>query len=109
MDIFDKNANILNIVKNIIIKQNIYNDTKFMLSLYIIIELISKNTDLSSYLRIFLSYDLEKELSFILNNTENLLKYVSIINKHNTNIVLNESIKIHLTYIILYIQNKDYL
>jgi hypothetical protein len=109
LDIFDKNANILNIVKNIIIKQNIYNDTKFMLSLYIIIELISKNTDLSNYLRIFLSYDLEKELSFIVNNTENLLKYVSIINKNNTNIVLNESIKSHLTYIILYIQNKDYL
>jgi hypothetical protein len=107
LDIFDKNANILNIVKNIIIKQNIYNDTKFMLSLYIIIELISKNTDLSNYLRIFLSYDLEKEVSFIVNNTENLLKYVSIINKNNKNIVLNESIKNHLRYIILYIQNKD--
>ena len=107
LDIFDKNANILNIIKKIIIKQNLYDEIEFVKSLYIIIELISKNTDLSNYLRIFLSYDLEKELSFIVNNTENLLKYVSIINKNNTNLILNESIKNHLRYIILYIQNKD--
>ena len=107
LDIFDKNSNILNIIKKIIIKQNLYDEIEFVKSLYIIIELISKNTDLSNYLRIFLSYDLEKELSFIVNNTENLLKYVSIINKNNTNLILNESIKNHLRYIILYIQNKD--
>ena len=52
---------------------------------YIIIELISKNTDFTNYLRIFLSYDLEKEVSFIVNNTENLLKYISIINKNMDN------------------------
>jgi hypothetical protein len=107
LDIFDKNANILNIMKNIIIKNNIFSDEKFMISLYIIIELISKNTDLSNYLRIFLSYDLEKQVSFIVNNTENLLKYVSIINKNNKNVVLNEILKNHIRYIILYIQNND--
>jgi hypothetical protein len=109
LDIFDKNANILNIIKKIIIKQNLYDEIEFVKSLYIIIELISKNTDLSNYLRIFLSYDLEKELSFIVNNTENLLKYISIINKNNTNLILNEFLRNHLRYIILYIQNKDYL
>ena len=107
LDIFDKNANILNIIKKIIIKQNLYDEIEFVKSLYIIIELISKNTDLSNYLRIFLSYDLEKELSFIVNNTENLLKYISIINKNNRNTVLNELIKNHIKYIILYIQNKN--
>jgi hypothetical protein len=107
LDIFDKNIDNLNIIKNIIINHNIFNDDKFMISLYIIIELISKNTDLSSYLRIFLSYDLEKEISFIVNNTENLLKYVSIINKNNKNVVLNEILKNHIRYIILYIQNND--
>jgi len=106
LDIFDKNANILNIIKKIIIKQNLYDEIEFVKSLYIIIELISKNTNLSNYLRIFLSYDLEKELSFIVNNTENLLKYVSIINKNNTNLVLNESLRNHLRYIILYIENN---
>ena len=109
LDIFDKNANILNIIKKIIIKQNLYDEIEFVKSLYIIIELISKNTDLSNYLRIFLSYDLEKELSFIVNNTENLLKYVSLINKNNTNLILNESLRNHLRYIILYIENKEYL
>ena len=107
LDIFDTNANILNIIKKIIIKQNLYDEIEFVKSLYIIIELISKNTDLSNYLRIFLSYDLEKEVSFIVNNTENLLKYISIINKNNRNTVLNELIKNHIKYIILYIQNKD--
>ena len=106
LDIFDKNANILNIIKKIIIKQNLYDEIEFVKSLYIIIELISKNTDLSNYLRIFLSYDLEKEVLFIVNNTENLLKYVSIINKNNTNLGLNESIKNHIRYIILYIENN---
>jgi hypothetical protein len=107
LDIFDTNANILNIIKKIIIKQNLYDEIEFVKSLYIIIELISKNTDLSSYLRIFLSYDLEKEISFIVNDTENLLKYISIINKNNKNTVLNELIKNHIKYIILYIQNKN--
>ena len=107
LDIFDNNANILNIIKKIIIKQNLYDEIEFVKSLYIIIELISKNIDLSNYLRIFLSYDLEKELSFIVNNTENLLKYISIINKNNKNTILNESIKNHIKYIILYIQNKN--
>jgi hypothetical protein len=107
LDIFDKNLNNLNIIKNIIIKHNIFNDEKFMISLYIIIDLISKNNDLSKYLRIFLSYDLEKELSFIVNNTDNLLKYVSIINKDNKNLVLNEILRNHIRYIILYIENKD--
>lgn len=107
LDIFDNNANILDIIKKIIIKQNLYDEIEFVKSLYIIIELISKNIDLSNYLRIFLSYDLEKEVSFIVNNTENLLKYISIINKNNKNIVLNKSIKNHIKYIILYIQNKN--
>jgi hypothetical protein len=107
LEIFNDNINNLNIIKNIIIKQNIFDDTKFILSLYIIIELISKNDDLSKYLRIFLSYDLEKQSSFIVNNTENLLKYVSIINKNNKNIVLNEILKNHIRYIILYIQNNN--
>lgn len=109
LDIFDKNLNNLNIIKNIIIKHNIFNDERFMISLYIIIELISKNNDLSKYLRIFLSYDMEKQLSFIVNNTDNLLKYVSIINKDNTNVVLNEILRNHIRYIILYIENKDEL
>jgi hypothetical protein len=109
LEIFHDNSNNLNIIKNIIIKQNIFNDPKFMLSLYMIIELISKNTDLSMYLRIFLSYDLEKEVSFIVNNTDNLLKYISIINKNNTNIVLNTILREHIRYIILYIENKCYL
>jgi hypothetical protein len=109
LDIFDKNINNLNIIKNIILKQNLYNDDKFTLSLYIIIEIISKNTDVSNYLRIFLSYDLEKELAFIVNNTENLLKYVSIINKNNKNIVLNNFLREHIRYIILYIENKSVL
>ena len=107
LDIFDTNANILNIIKKIIIKQNLYDEIEFVKSLYIIIELISKNTDFTNYLRIFLSYDLEKEVSFIVNNTENLLKYISIINKNNRNTVLNELIKNHIKYIILYIQNKN--
>jgi hypothetical protein len=107
LDIFDNNANILNIIKKIIVKQNLYDEIEFVKSLYIIIELISKNIDLSNYLRIFLSYDLEKEISFIVNNTENLLKYISIINKNNKNTILNESIKNHIKYIILYIQNKN--
>jgi len=106
LEIFEDNFNNLNIIKNIINKQNIFNDPKFMLSLYMIIELISKNTDLSMYLRIFLSYDLEKEVSFIVNNTDNLLKYISIINKNNTNIILNTLLREHIRYIILYIENK---
>jgi hypothetical protein len=109
LEIFDTNANILSIIKKIIIKQNLYDEIDFVKSLYIIIELISKNTDLSNYLRIFLSYDLEKEVSFIVNNTENLLKYVSIINKNNKNTILNETLKNHIRYIILYIQNKHNL
>ena len=107
LDIFETNANILNIIKKIIVKQNLYDEIEFVKSLYIIIELISKNTDFTNYLRIFLSYDLEKEVSFIVNNTENLLKYISIINKNNRNTVLNELIKNHIKYIILYIQNKN--
>ena len=109
LEIFDTNANILNIVKKIIIKQNLYDEIDFVKSLYIIIELITKSNDLSNYLRIFLSYDLEKEVSFIVNNTENLLKYVSIINKNNKNTILNENLKNHIRYIILYIQNKHNL
>jgi hypothetical protein len=107
LEIFEENSNTLNIIKNIITKQNIYNDNKFVISLYIIIDLISKNIKLSYYLRKFLTYDLEKQLTFILNNTENLLKYVGIINTNNRNIILNALLKEHMKYIILYIENKD--
>ena len=107
LEIFEEKSNTLNIIKNIITKQNIYNDNKFVISLYIIIDLISKNIKLSYYLRKFLTYDLEKQLTFILNNTENLLKYVGIINTNNRNIILNALLKEHMKYIILYIENKD--
>jgi hypothetical protein len=107
LEIFEEKSNIFNIIKNIITKQNIYNDNKFVISLYIIIDLITKNNELSNYLRKFLKYDLEKQLKFIVNNTENLLKYVSIINKNNKNVILNELLKEHMKYIILYIQHKD--
>jgi len=110
LEIFEEQSNIFNIIKNVITKQNIYNDNKFVISLYIIIDLISKNTDLSNYLKKFLAYDLEKQLTFIVNNTENLLKYISIINNtNNKNITLNVLLKEHMKYIILYIKNKNYI
>jgi hypothetical protein len=107
LEIFEEKSNTLNIIKNIITKQNIYNDNKFVISLYIIIDLMSKNINLSYYLRKFLTYDLEKQLTFIVNNTENLLKYVGIINTNNRNTILNALLKEHMKYIILYIENKD--
>ncbi len=112
-NIFDTNNNDnLNIIKNIIISRNLFDDDNLLLSIYVIINLISNNVDNindNNILTKFLSYDFEKELTFILNDTSYLLKYISIINKNNKNTLLNDLLKSHFKYIILYIQNQAFL
>lgn len=112
-NIFDTNNNDnLNIIKNIIISRNLFDDDNLLLSIYVIINLISNNVDNINHNNIltkFLSYDFEKQLTFIVNDTSYLLKYISIINKNNKNTLLNDLLKSHFKYIILYIQNQEFL
>lgn len=112
-NIFDTNNNDnLNIIKNIIISRNLFDDDNLLLSIYVIINLISNNVDNindNNILTKFLSYNFEKELTFIVNDTSYLLKYISIINKNNKNTLLNDLLKSHFKYIILYIQNQAFL
>ena len=110
-DIKNNNDN-LNIIKNIIISRNLFDDDNLLLSIYVIINLISNNVNNindDNILTKFLSYDFEKQLIFIVNNTSYLLKYISIINKNNKNTLLNDLLKSHFKYIILYIQNQAFL
>ncbi len=109
-NIFDTNNNDnLNIIKNIIISRNLFDDDNLLLSIYVIINLISNNVNNNNILTKFLSYNFEKELTFIVNDTSYLLKYISIINKNNKNTLLNDLLKSHFKYIILYIQNQAFL
>jgi len=107
-DIENNNDN-LNIIKNIIISRNLFDDDNLLLSIYVIINLISNNINDNNILTKFLSYDFEKQLTFIVNDTSYLLKYISIINKNNKNTLLNDLLKSHFKYIILYIQNQAFL
>lgn len=108
----ENNKDNLNIIKSIIINRNLFEDDNLLLSIYLIINLISKNVNNinnNNILTKFLSYDFEKQLSCIVNNTPYLLKYISIINNNNKNTLLNDLLKSHFKYIILYIQNKDFM
>lgn len=108
-NIFDKENDNLNIIKSIIINRNLFDDDNLLLSIYVIINLISNNINNNNTLTKFLSYNFEEQLTFIVNDTSYLLKYISIINNNNKNTLLNDLLKSHFKYIILYIQNKDFM
>ena len=108
-NIFDKENDNLNIIKSIIINRNLFDDDNLLLSIYVIINLISNNINNNNTLTKFLSYNFEEQLTFIVNDTSYLLKYISIINNNNKNTLLNDLLKSHFKYIILYIQNKDFI
>lgn len=108
-NIFDKENDNLNIIKSIIINRNLFDDDNLLLSIYVIINLISNNINNNNTLTKFLLYNFEEQLTFIVNDTSYLLKYISIINNNNKNTLLNDLLKSHFKYIILYIQNKDFI